>query len=321
MRQRKLGATDTEVSAVGLGCMGMSWGYAESTRDDTVSISVLRGALDRGVSFVDTSDVYGDGHNEVLVGEGIRGRRSEVVLATKCGLVVDDLASRVMHRDGSPRHLRTAIEASLRRLRVDAVDLYYLHRVDPQVPLEDSWGALAEFVAEGKVARLGLSEVTPEQASLAHRIHPVTAVQSELSLWTRDALAPGADMVAWCADNGAAFVPYSPLGRGFLTGTVSGPADFEESDFRASSPRFAAGAIEPNLRIVEVARRIANRRHVTPAQVAIAWTLGQGEHVVPIPGTKKESYLAENIAAADIVLTEQDMDELDRAPAAVGARY
>lgn len=320
MQQRNLGTAGPQVSAVGLGCMGMSWGYAESTRDDAASVALLRMALDLGVSFLDSSDVYGDGHNETLIGEGIRGRRAEVVLATKGGLVVDDLPSRAMHPDGSPEHLRTAIEASLRRLRVDTVDLYYLHRVDPAVPLADSWGAMADFVTEGKVRYLGLSEVTVEQATLANGIHPVTAIQSELSLWTRDALASDNDVVGWCAGHGAAFVPFSPLGRGFLTGTISG-ADFEKNDFRASNPRFASKAIESNLRIVNVIRQVARRHEITPAQVAIAWTLCQGEHVVPIPGTKKASYLAENIAAADLVLTDEDLAELDLMPAPVGTRY
>jgi aryl-alcohol dehydrogenase-like predicted oxidoreductase len=300
--------------------MGMSWGYAESQRDDERAVAVIRQALDAGVTHLDTADAYGEGHNERLVGRALAGRRDDAVVATKVGIVVDDLRTRTLSRNGSPAHIRASVEASLRRLGTDTIDLYYLHRVDPAVPLEASWSCMAELVAEGKVRRLGLSEVTPEQAERAHAIHPVSAVQSELSLWTRDALDPETGMVRWCADRGAAFVPFAPLGRGFLTGAFDRPA-FESGDFRATNPRFADEAFTANLRIVEAVRAVARRHEATPAQVAIAWTLAQGEHVVPIPGTKNPRYLAENIGAAALRLSPGDLAELDAVPAPVGSRY
>ena len=319
MKQRELGNTARTVGAIGLGCMGMSWGYSEGQRDDATSVSLIHEALESGVTFLDTADVYGDGHNEQLVGQALQGRRDQVVLATKCGLVVDDLARREMHRDGSPEHVRGAVEASLRRLNTDVIDLYYLHRVDPDVPLNETWGAMAELVAEGKVRHLGLSEVDVEQAAAAHAQHPVTAIQSELSLWTRDALDGG--VVDWCAENAVAFVPFAPLGRGFLTGAYTNPSQFEDSDFRSTNPRFAAQAWEHNRRIVEIVEGVAARHEATPAQIAIAWTLARGEHVIPIPGTKRVKYLRENIGAAEIELTGDDLAELDAVPASVGSRY
>ncbi|MDL4770652.1 MULTISPECIES: aldo/keto reductase [Thermomonosporaceae] len=327
----------TPVGAVGLGCMGMSWAYSESERDDTASVELINEALDLGVTFLDTAQPYGDGHNETLVGRAVRGRRDEAVIATKTGLVVEDLHTKAMRRDGSPEHVKRSAEDSLRRLGTEVIDLYYLHRVDPAVPLADTWGAMAELVAEGKVRRLGLSEVGAAQAGEAHAIHPVAAIQSELSLWTRDALgAPGGltgafpgdatagegpgDVVAWCAGNGAVFVPFSPLGRGFLTGTVTA-ADFEDSDFRGGNPRFQEEALKANLRIVDVVKAVAARHGATPAQVAIAWTLAQGPHVIPIPGTKKSRYLRDNAGAAELDLTAADLSELDSVPAPVGSRY
>lgn len=247
-------------------------------------------------------------------------RRDEAVVATKVGLVVDDLTTRAMHRDGSPEHIRRAAEASLRRLNTDVIDLYYLHRVDPDVPLEDSWGQMAELVREGKVRHLGLSEVSLEEAERAHGVHPVAAIQSELSLWTRDPLVSGADVVGWCAEHGAAFLPYAPLGRGFLTGTFERP-DFEDGDFRATNPRFSDSAFTANLRIVDAVRSVAARRGATPAQVALAWTLAQGEHLIPIPGTRTPRYLAENAEAAALALTAADLAELDAVPMPVGSRY
>ncbi|MGC4959512.1 aldo/keto reductase [Actinomadura citrea] len=328
----------TPVGAVGLGCMGMSWAYTESERDDDASVALIREALDLGVTFLDTAQPYGDGHNEALVGRALAGRRDEAVVATKTGLVVESMATRNIVRNGRPEHVKASAEDSLRRLGTEAIDLYYLHRVDPQVPLADTWGAMAELVAEGKVRRLGLSEVSVAQAAEAHAIHPVAAVQSELSLWTRDAMgAPGGmagtmpgdttgtaegpgDVVGWCAANGAAFVPFSPLGRGFLTGTVTA-ADFEDTDFRGGNPRFQEDALKANLRIVDVVKAVAARHGATPAQVAIAWTLAQGEHVIPIPGTKKQKYLRDNAGAAALELTEADLAELDGVPAPVGGRY
>ncbi|REF00033.1 aldo/keto reductase [Thermomonospora umbrina] len=323
------------VGAVGLGCMGMSWAYSESERDDDGSVALVREAVDLGVTFLDTADVYGAGHNEELVGRALRGIRDRVVLATKVGLIADP-ATRQMTQDAAPAHVREGVEASLRRLGVDVIDLYYLHRVDPKVPLAETWGAMAALVDEGKVRRLGLSEVTVAQAEEAHAIQPVSAIQSELSLWTRDPLGvPGGgagglpgraggegpgDVVGWCAAHDAAFVPFSPLGRGFLTGTVTS-ADFESTDFRGGNPRFQEEALKQNLRIVDVVRRVADRRDATAAQVAIAWVLAQGEHVIPIPGTKKSRYLRENAGAADLDLTAEDLAELNAVPAPVGGRY
>jgi aryl-alcohol dehydrogenase-like predicted oxidoreductase len=311
---------DRQVGAVGLGCMGMSWAYTESQRDDRRSVALIREAVDLGVTFLDTSDVYGAGHNETLVGRALRGIRDLVVLGTKVGIVVNPRTRR-MSRDGTPEHVRAGAEASLRRLGTDVIDLYYLHRVDPDVPLAETWGAMAELAAEGKVCHLGLSEVTVAQAEEAQRIHPVAAIQSELSLWTRDALGVNGqgDVVGWCAANGAAFVPFSPLGRGFLTGAVT-TAEFEETDVRRRLPRFQPEALRQNLRIVDVVRKIAERHAVTPAQVAIAWTLAQGGHVIPIPGTKRQNYLYENTRAAGVDLTEDDLAELDAVPPPVGAR-
>jgi aryl-alcohol dehydrogenase-like predicted oxidoreductase len=320
---------DRHVGAVGLGCMGMSWAYAESERDDRESVALIREAVDLGVTFLDTSDVYGAGHNEQLVGRALDGVRDRAVLGSKVGLVVDP-STGDMVRDGSPGHVREAIEASLRRLGTDVIDLYYLHRVDPEVPLTETWGVMSELVEEGKVRHLGLSEVNVAQAEEAHGVHPVSAIQSELSLWTRDPLGPAngggtngggpGDVVGWCAANGATFVPFSPLGRGFLTGAVT-QASFEKTDFRGRLPRFQEGVLEQNLRIVDVARTVAERHGATPAQVAIAWTLAQGEHVIPIPGTKKRKYLHENTVAAGVDLTEGDLADLDAVPPPVGTRY
>jgi aryl-alcohol dehydrogenase-like predicted oxidoreductase len=318
---------DRYVGAVGLGCMGMSWAYTESERDDRESVALIREAVDLGVTFLDTSDVYGAGHNERLLGQALAGDgvRDRVVLATKVGLVGP--SAERLSCDGSPKHVREAVEASLRRLGTDVIDLYYLHRVDPNVPLAETWGAMSELVTEGKVRHLGLSEVTVEQAEEAHAVHPVAAIQSELSLWTRDPLGVSTDggpatddVVGWCAANDAVFVPFSPLGRGFLTGAVT-KADFEDNDMRSWMSRFQEGALEQNLRIVDVVRTVAERHGATPAQVAIAWTLAQGEHVIPIPGTKKRKYLHENTTAAGVDLTDDDLAELDTVPPPVGARY
>ncbi|MFX0593761.1 aldo/keto reductase [Melissospora conviva] len=342
MRTREVGTTGHQVGAVGLGCMGMSWAYAQSSRDDAESAEVLRQAVDAGVTFLDTSDVYGAGHNELLLGEALAGRRDEIFLATKAGLVVTDMQTRAIARNGSPEHLRAAIDASLKRLGTDHIDLWYLHRIDDQVPLVESWGAMAEAVQAGKVRYLGLSEVTVAQCTAAATVHPVTAVQSELSLWTRDALgqpsgaagsepvvttmsiggAPeSGDVVGWCAANGAAFVPFSPLGRGFLTGAIDATTELESTDLRAGNPRFTPEARAANARIVDAVRSVADRHGATPAQVAIAWTLAQGPHVIPIPGTRRLRHLTDNIGAADLDLTEADLAELDNAPKPVGTRY
>ena len=313
MEQRRLGPFT--VGAVGLGCMGMSWGYSPQERDDDTSVEVIRRALDLGVTLIDTADVYGPFHNEELVGRAIAGRRDELTLATKCGLVNVDGE---MRRDGRPEHVRAACDASLGRLDVDVIDLYQLHRVDEKVPLAETWGAMAGLVEAGKVRAIGMSEVDVAQIEEAHAIHPVVSVQSELSLWTR---GPLADVVPWCAAHDAGFLPFAPLGRGFLTGTLPTSGDFDATDFRARNPRFTGDALAANQHIVDSVRRVAERLGCTPAQVAIGWLLAQGEHVVPIPGTKKLRYLEENAAAADVTLGAADLAELDSLPDPVGARY
>lgn len=370
---RELGAAGPRVAPIGLGCMGMSWIYAESGRDDAESVRVIREALDSGVGLLDTAALYGDGHNERLVGRAAAGRRDGVVLATKGGLVVDDLATKSIHRDGRPEALRRHVEGSLERLGVERIDLYYLHRVDPGVPLEESWGALAELVAEGKLARIGLSEVTVAQAAAAHAVHPVAAIQSELSVWTRDPLggeAPGdagarmgagasragtsgaavdkaavgkaavgngvagpgksiaagagaeagGNLLAWTLANGVAFVPFAPLGRGYLTGTLA-PGTFESGDIRSVNPRFTAEAFERNRAIGEEIARIAEAHGATSAQVSLAWLLGLADNVIPIPGTRSGKHLAENLEAASLRLSDAERERLDRLPQAYGSRY
>lgn len=336
MQKRTFARSALQLTPIGLGCMGMSWGYAQSQRDDQQSIQVIRAALDAGVQMLDTADIYGDGHNERLVGQAVAGRRDQVFVASKCGLVVDDLATKQMHRDGRPEHIRAAAQASLRRLGIDVIDLYYLHRVDPAVPLEETWGAMSRLVADGLVRHIGLSEVSVAQAESADAQHPVAAIQSEMSLWTRDAmgatptLTPDAgaagptaafgDVLGWCAANGTSFVPFAPLGRGFLTGSI-GADGFEADDIRAVNPRFTPAAMARNQHIVEVVRQVAARHGASPAQVAIAWTLAQGEQVLPIPGTRSAQHLASNLAAADLRLDEADLSVLDDLPTPVGSRY
>jgi aryl-alcohol dehydrogenase-like predicted oxidoreductase len=295
--------------------MPMSFGYVGESDDDPTAL--IRRAVDLGVTHLDTSDVYGPFTNEELVGEALGPGRRDVAVATKVGLLVGSNGGYPLDHDGSPAHIAEAVEGSLRRLRTDAIDLYYLHRIDPAVPLQESWGAMAGLVEAGKVRALGLSEVTQDELEVAAAIHPVAAVQSELSLWTQGAL-DGA--VPWCRDHGAVFVPFSPLGRGFLTGTIT-RASFADRDFRARNPRFTAEAIDANLAIVERVRAVAERRRATPAQIALAWVLAQGPHVAPIPGTKRVRYLEENLAAADVALTPEDLADLDSLPDAVGPRY
>lgn len=327
---RPFGQDGAPVGAVGLGCMGMSWAYVPDParpRDEAENIAVIHRALDLGVTLIDTSDMYGPFINEALVGRALAGRRDDAFLATKGGLVVgekpadgaaDPHAAYGINRVGDPDHLRRAIDASLGRLQVDHVDLYQLHRVDPSVPIEDSWSTLAEFVAAGKTRAIGLSEVSVEELERAHAIHPVASVQSELSLWTRDAIDGG--VLAWCAEHGATFIPFSPLGRGFLTGAITA-ASFDDGDFRAKNPRFTPEALEDNLAIVDVVKAVATRLEATPAQVALAWVLAQGEHVVPIPGTRRVSRLEENAGAASVVLDADALTALDSMPAPIGARY
>jgi aryl-alcohol dehydrogenase-like predicted oxidoreductase len=273
--------------------------------------------LEIGVTLIDTADMYGPYTNEELVGQALEGRRETAVLATKCGLVVEDAAEYVLVKNGRPEHVREAIEGSLRRLQTDRVDLYQLHRVDPDVPVEETWGAMAEVVAQGKATAIGMSEVGVDELERAHAIHPVASVQSELSLWTREPLA---DVVPWCAAHGAAFLPFAPLGRGFLTGALT-PQSFPPGDFRKNNPRFQPETMAANAALVERVKAVAERHGATPAQVALAWVLAQGEHVIPIPGTKRLERLEENAAAAELELTAGDLAELDALPEPVGSRY
>lgn len=318
MQHRPLGRTGLSVSALGLGCMGMSEFYG--ARDDVESLATLEAALAAGIDFFDTADTYGHGHNEELVGRFLKGKREKVVLATKFGIV---RKPGVYERrvDNSPAYIRSACDASLKRLGVERIDLYYMHRRNPEVPVEESIGAMAELVSQGKVKALGLSEVSVETLRRAHKVHPIAAVQSEYSLWTRD---PEQGMLQACGELGVSFVAYSPLGRAFLTGAVSNPDKLPEGDFRRASPRFQAEALERNNRLVAALEKFAAEHKAKPAQIALAWLLGKHPHVVPIPGTKRRSYLAENVAAAEIKLKAADIAELDRifAPGAVaGARY
>jgi aryl-alcohol dehydrogenase-like predicted oxidoreductase len=301
---------------IGLGCMPMSFGYVDASSEDDPT-AVIGRALELGVAMFDTADVYGPFTNEELVGRALDGRRRDATIATKWGLVAGPTGGYPLARDARPERAADAVRASLERLRTDVIDLYYLHRVDDHVPLEESWGAMAALVEKGIVRAIGLSEVGLDELEHAHAIHPVAAVQSELSLWTRDALD---EVVPWCANHGAAFVPFSPLGRGFLTGTIT-HGGFDARDFRASNPRFTDEAIASNQAIVRVVRRVAERHEATPAQVALAWTLAQGPHVLPIPGTKRVRYLEENVAATELALTDDDLADLDAAPPASAPRY
>ncbi|NYI07426.1 aldo/keto reductase [Allostreptomyces psammosilenae] len=321
MRTTTLGSKGPEVGVIGLGCMGMTHAYDPTGRDEATSISVIHRALELGVTLIDTADVYGPFTNEDLVGKALRGRREQAVLATKVGLLVGgapDANPPGLIRNGRPEYVREAIDASLRRLGTDHVDLYQLHRVDPEVPIEETWGALAEAVAAGKALRIGLSEVSVEEIKRAQAVHPVASVQSELSLWTRDPLA---EVLPYCEEQGIAFLPFSPLGRGFLAGRFASGADLPEGDWRARLPRFQDEALRANQAIVDAVKAIAARREVTPAQVALAWVVAQGEYVVPIPGTKTPKYLEDNAGAADLTLTPEDLAELDALPAPVGSRY
>jgi aryl-alcohol dehydrogenase-like predicted oxidoreductase len=309
---RTLGMNGLVVSAQGLGCMGMSQSYGSA--DETESVATIQLALDRGVTLLDTSDVYGDGHNEELVGRAVAGRRGEVVLATKFSL---RRGPEGMVIDGRPDYVRACIDASLRRLGTDHVDLYYQHRVDPAVPIEDTVGAMAELVAAGKVRHLGLSEASAASLERAAAVHPIAALQSEWSLWTRDLEA---EVVPAARRLGIGIVPFSPLGRGFLTGAITSPDDFGPDDFRRGNPRFQGENFERNLRLVEEVRRLAADKGCTSAQLALAWVLAQGPDVVPIPGTKRRAYLEENLGADDVDLAPEDMDRLaEIAPAGVAA--
>jgi len=317
MQTRKLG--DLEVSAIGLGCMGMSAFYG--AHDDNESIKVIQYALDNGVTLLDTADMYGPWTNEELVGKAIKGRRDQVVLATKFGNEVDENGNRTGGVNGRPEYVRKSIEGSLKRLGVDHVDLYYQHRVDPDVPIEDTIGEMAKLVEEGKVRYIGMSEAAPETIRRAAKVHKITALQTEYSLWSRD---PEDEILATVRELGIGFVAYSPLGRGFLTGQIKSPDDFDEDDFRRHNPRFQGENFQKNLELVERVNQIAAEKGCTTGQLALAWVLAQGDDIVPIPGTRHVNYLEENIGAVDVELTDEDLKRLDEAApkgATAGERY
>ncbi len=318
MHLRKLGKLGPLVSSIGLGCMGMSEFYG--TADDDASLKLIHEAVARGLNLFDSADMYGPFTNEELLGKALKGRRQQAVIATKFGFVRDDKGG--YHGvSGRPEYIRAACEASLRRLQVEYIDLYYQHRVDPAVPIEESVGAMADLVRTGKVRFIGLSEAAPATIRRAYREHPISALQTEYSLWSRD---PEREHFALCRELGIAFVAYSPLGRGFLTGKIRELEDLAADDFRRNSPRFMAENFPRNLEVVDAVGKIAERRGCTAAQVALAWVLAQGEHLIPIPGTTKLARLEENIAAAELVLTNEDMTALAAvAPKgfAAGERY
>ena len=319
MQMRQLGNQGLTVSALGLGCMGMSDFYGG--RDEAESAATIRRAVERGVTFFDTADMYGPHTNERLVGQSLAEVRDQVVIATKFGIVRDPNDPTIRGVCGRPDYVRSACEGSLRRLGVETIDLYYQHRKDPQVPIEETVGAMADLVKAGKVRFLGLSEVSAETLRRAHAVHPISAVQSEYSLWTRD---PEEALLPACQELGVGFVPYSPLGRGFLTGQIKRFEDFEPDDYRRSSPRFQGENFQKNLDLVAHIQALASARGCTPAQLALAWVLAQGSHLAPIPGTKKRSRLEENLGALDLTLTGAELTEIDRLfppGAAAGGRY
>jgi len=319
MQHRTLGRNGLSVSALGLGCMGMSDFYAG--RDDAESLATIDRYLDLGGNFLDTADMYGPFTNEQLVGKAIKGRRDKLVIATKFGIVRDPNNPAVRGVNGKPDYVRQSCEGSLKRLGVDHIDLYYQHRVDPNTPIEETVGAMAKLVKEGKVRHLGLSEASARTIERACAVHPITALQSEYSLWTRD---PEDGILEACRRLGVGFVPYSPLGRGFLTGQIKSPADLAEDDYRRHSPRFQGENFDRNLKLVAEVQRLAKQKGCTPAQLALAWVLSQGNDIVPIPGTKRRKYLEENLAALDVQLSAEDLKQIDNvAPknVAAGDRY
>jgi aryl-alcohol dehydrogenase-like predicted oxidoreductase len=320
MQKRKLGQSNLEVSAVGLGCMGMSFGYGPAGEKNAM-IAVIRGAVERGVTFFDTAEVYGPFTNEELVGEALAPFREQVVIATKFGFKIDPQTGQMAGLDSRPEHIKEVAEASLRRLRTDVLDLFYQHRVDPAVPIEDVAGAVKDLIQEGKVKHFGLSEAGVQTIRRAHAVQPVTALQSEYSLWWRE---PEAKILPTLEELGIGFVPFSPLGKGFLTGKIDENTTFDSTDFRNTVPRFTPENRKANRALVERIENVARKKNVTPAQIALAWVLAQKPWIVPIPGTTKLHRLEENLAAASIELSEEDLRELNIATSRItvhGERY
>ena len=319
MNKRKLG-NDLEVSEIGLGCMGMSFAYGAS--DEAESLATIDRALELGVNFLDTADIYGPHTNEVLVGKALKGRRDKFVLATKFGIIFDPTNLGIRGVNGKPEYVRQAVEASLKRLEIETIDLYYLHRVDENTPIEETVGAMAKLIEEGKIRHIGLSEASAETLRKASKVHPITALQSEYSLWTRDVEENG--VLEACRELNIGFVPYSPLGRGFLSGEIKKFDDLEADDWRRTNPRFQGENFDKNLKLVEKLEEIAQKKDVTASQLALAWVLAQGEDVVPIPGTKRVKYMEQNAAAADIILSAEDLRRIEEVfpnDAVSGLRY
>jgi len=318
MQKRELGKNGLNVSTLGLGCMGMSEFYG--SHNDNESVKVIHYALELGINFLDTADMYGVGHNEELVGKAIRDRRDKVILATKFGNVRGKDGS-FLGVNGKPDYVKSACDASLKRLGLDVIDLYYQHRVDPNTPIEDTVGAMKQLVQQGKVKYLGLSEASAETIRRAYNAHPITALQTEYSLWTRD---PEGEILSTCRELGIGFVAYSPLGRGFLTGRFKSQADFEQQDWRKMNPRFQDNNFQKNLDIVKKVEEIAEEKKCKPSQIALAWLLAKGNDIVPIPGTKSKTYLKENCDSINVLLTKEDLERLDKAfppGIAAGLRY
>jgi aryl-alcohol dehydrogenase-like predicted oxidoreductase len=316
---KSLGSQGLLASAIGLGCMGMSEFYGES--NDSESVKTIHRAHELGITFFDTADAYGPFKNEVLVGKAISSFRKEITLATKFGIVRDMSNPLARSINGKPAYVKSACEASLKRLNVEVIDLYYLHRKDPETPIEETVGAMSQLIREGKVRGIGLSEVTVQTLRRAHAVHPLSALQSEYSLWSRE---PEEEILPACKELGIAFVPYSPLGRGFLTGQFKKFEDFEEGDYRRMSPRFQGENFNKNLELVKKIELLAREKHCTPSQLALAWVLAQGEFLFPIPGTKKVKYVEENIEAANIVLSSKELEQIDEVfpkNVAAGLRY